>query len=286
MIGIYKITAPDGKVYIGQTKNFGKRFLQYSRLAYIKNHPRLYISVLEHTLEQHKPEIIEHCDACMLNERERYYQDLYDVIGDNGLNCRLTTTKDKPGKIRFASTILTRNAVLAREDNTIGQKAMIKKLIGTRISQKAKDKRAKNMHSSEEIYGKCIFNIETGIFYNSIKEASEAIDMNYTRLKKMLDGSSLNTTPYCYAFESDKSNIKATNKFSRSFENIQKLKEAQRRRFARGDTVHNAKLVFNTVTGIFYTTSREAASSIGVTPSYLCMVLSGKMRNNTNFISA
>ena len=42
-----------------------------------------------------KFEIIEQCILTQLNERERYWQDYYDVLGINGLNCKLTETKDK-----------------------------------------------------------------------------------------------------------------------------------------------------------------------------------------------
>ena len=38
------------------------------------------------------------CSKESLNDRERYYQDLYDVIGVKGLNCKLTTTKTKSGR--------------------------------------------------------------------------------------------------------------------------------------------------------------------------------------------
>jgi hypothetical protein len=35
----------------------------------------------------------------MLNERERYWQDFYNVLSENGLNCRLTTSNDRSGKL-------------------------------------------------------------------------------------------------------------------------------------------------------------------------------------------
>jgi hypothetical protein len=50
-------------------------------------------------------ELLEECNDDMLNERERYYQDYYDVLHENGLNCKLTTTNDKSGKNSLESNI-------------------------------------------------------------------------------------------------------------------------------------------------------------------------------------
>lgn len=93
---IYKITSPSGKIYIGQTTNFSKRKRYYKNGA--KPYQiRIYNSLQKYGYESHIIEIIEECSVENLNERERYWQDYYDVIGENGLNCRLTATNDKSG---------------------------------------------------------------------------------------------------------------------------------------------------------------------------------------------
>lgn len=58
----------------------------------------LYNSFLKHGVESHTLEVIEECNVELLNERERYWQDFYNVL-ENGLNCRLTTSKCKSGKL-------------------------------------------------------------------------------------------------------------------------------------------------------------------------------------------
>lgn len=94
MIGIYKITSPSGKVYIGQSINIKKRFLNYKRLL-CKGQTRLYSSFIKHGVNNHIFEIIIECNINELNELERYYQELYNCIGLNGLNCQYVKTKDK-----------------------------------------------------------------------------------------------------------------------------------------------------------------------------------------------
>jgi group I intron endonuclease len=102
MIGIYKITSPSGKVYIGQTTNFIKRKNYYKNGA--KPYQiRIYNSLNKYGYDAHNIEFIEECLVENLNERERYFQDFYNVIGENGLNCRLTATDDKSGFLSESS---------------------------------------------------------------------------------------------------------------------------------------------------------------------------------------
>lgn len=99
MIGIYKITNPNGKIYIGQSINIEKRFYAYSKM-HCRKQPALYASLIKHGIKNHKFEILCECIESELNAKERYYQDLYDVINVNGLNCRLTRCNDRSGKVK------------------------------------------------------------------------------------------------------------------------------------------------------------------------------------------
>ena len=95
MIGIYKITSPTDRVYIGQSVDIEYRWNDYKKKD-SKSQIRLNRSFLKHGVENHIFEVIEECDVELLSVRERFWQDYYNVI-NGGLNCRLTTTKDKTG---------------------------------------------------------------------------------------------------------------------------------------------------------------------------------------------
>jgi group I intron endonuclease len=97
MIGIYKITNPKDRTYVGQSIDILSRFSSYRRLCNCKNQVQLYRSLTKYGVEQHTFEILEECEIELLNMRERYWQDYYNVLTE-GLNCRLTTTTDKSGK--------------------------------------------------------------------------------------------------------------------------------------------------------------------------------------------
>jgi group I intron endonuclease len=93
-IGIYKITNPKGKIYIGQSRSIEERFKAYKRLG-CKKQFQLYNSLKKYDPKNHKFEIIELCNIEQLNERERYWQDYYNVL-EEGLNLCLVGTKNIP----------------------------------------------------------------------------------------------------------------------------------------------------------------------------------------------
>ena len=73
MIGIYKITSPSGKIYIGQTTNFIKRKNYYKNGAK-PYQVRIYNSLEKYGYDAHTIEFIEECLVENLNERERHWQ--------------------------------------------------------------------------------------------------------------------------------------------------------------------------------------------------------------------
>lgn len=96
--GIYKITSPTKKVYIGQSVNVYSRMMTYQRNV-VKQQRKLHNSINKYGCNRHTFEVLEYCDVELLNEKERYYQDLYSAIGKNGLNLVLTKASDRSGYI-------------------------------------------------------------------------------------------------------------------------------------------------------------------------------------------
>ena len=96
MIGIYKITNPNGKIYIGQTIDY-KRRLRHYKLLRCKEQPRVYNSLVKYGIENHKFKLIKECAKEELTQLERHFQELYDSVGKNGLNCILVATNEFSG---------------------------------------------------------------------------------------------------------------------------------------------------------------------------------------------
>lgn len=223
MIGIYKITSPNNRIYIGQSINIQSRWNDYKRRT-PKRQQRLSRSFIKYGIENHLFEVIEECSDLKLNERERYWQDFYNVL-ELGLNCVLTNTNDKSGKMSKESILKMSIAqkgnkssvgrVLSEETKLlIGKKATGRKhseesklkvtnsLLGNSrrtgikhtkevinkmsLSRKGKSQCILAVQKRAEMSKKLILDLYTGIYYLGVKEASEAKGVKEGTLKARL----------------------------------------------------------------------------------------------------
>lgn len=93
MKGIYKITSPSGKVYIGQSNCIQKRLSNYKSVTPIKCQRILYHSLLKYGFENHVFEVIhelpEDVDQETMTRYEQLYLDQYLALGFTMLNSKL-----------------------------------------------------------------------------------------------------------------------------------------------------------------------------------------------------
>lgn len=86
--GIYKITSPSGKVYIGQSVDCWKRRGAYKNL-HCKSQAKLLASFLKYGFDRHRFEILHECTPDELSALEKYYVDLFQTFNsEKGLNIR------------------------------------------------------------------------------------------------------------------------------------------------------------------------------------------------------
>lgn len=138
--GIYKITSPTGKVYIGQSVNINNRWMSYKNIYKdVSSQPRLYNSLIKYGSDNHLFEVIEECQEIILNERERYWQEHYNVLCEkNGLNCKLTKTKDKSGKVSESTLIKMSNSQKGDKHRNWKIKKHLHPMYGRKHSDEAK----------------------------------------------------------------------------------------------------------------------------------------------------
>lgn len=116
MVGIYKITSPTGRVYIGQSEEIPSRWSTYRQMGVgVKRQRKLYRSFSKHGIENHIFEIIEECLIEDLNCRERYWQDFYDVL-NGGLNYILQECGEQR-RVFSEETIKRKSEALKGENN-------------------------------------------------------------------------------------------------------------------------------------------------------------------------
>lgn len=86
--GIYKITSPTGRIYIGQSVDINQRKCKY-RCLNCKSQTKIYASLHKYGWDKHKFEIIHVCEPDKLNELEAYYITLYNTFNSRyGMNLR------------------------------------------------------------------------------------------------------------------------------------------------------------------------------------------------------
>ena len=175
IIGIYKITSPSGKIYIGQSVDIKERKRRYKQLNCLKQHG-IYNSLKKYGFENHIFEIIEECSIELLNERERYWQDYYEVL-KYGLNCVLTNTNDLPRKYSEESRIKIGDANRGTKRSKEFCENLRIKNTGFKMTDEAKKSisEAKKGHKCYENLWKKIIKLDlNGNFIDKFRTAKEA----------------------------------------------------------------------------------------------------------------
>lgn len=179
MVGIYKITNPKGRVYIGQSINIERRFNDYKS----RNNSyqiKLFNSFNKYGVNSHIFEIIEECLEEELNIKERYWQDHYNVL-ENGLNCRLTTTDDKSGKLSEETKLKLSIASKGKKRS----EEHINKMKAFHIGRKRSEKSRKLM--SEKAKGK-IVSEETRLKQSKIRTGTKRSDETKKKMSESKKG--------------------------------------------------------------------------------------------------
>lgn len=204
MIGIYKITNPNNKIYIGQSINIEKRWNDYKKLN-CKSQTKLYNSLKKYSWEQHKHEIIEECLENILLERETYWKQYYKVLEISSLCCRIdgrgghlseeTIQKMlKPKYEGFGDKVSKSNKGISRNKNILKSKEHKIKLSKATNNRIYTSERLENMRIG--MIGKNnkeIICINTNKVFNSIKEASLILNINPKVISNNLLGYTIKT---------------------------------------------------------------------------------------------
>lgn len=266
--GIYKITSPSGKIYIGQSSDIKRRFYCYSVINNCENQIRLKRSLLKYKPENHIFEIIEECSVNLLSERERYWQEHYNVLGEKGLNCKLTSTD-------------TKNALLSDETKIKISKANK----GRIISKETRDKMSKSRTGLKKSDCIKVINISNNIIYNSLEEAikKESIKHSPSYMRAMLLNLKHNFTNLRYlnkkdipVLEKPKHSRVGTKHSTNSKSKISDKK--------KGNNCSGKKVV-NVITNLIYESAKKAFESQTEIKKYgtFRAMLSGHLKNKTNY---
>ena len=87
--GIYKITSPSGKIYIGQSNNIYIRWNYFYKKLHCSGQTKLYNSFIKYGVEKHRSDILNKCEEFELNKLERHYVNLFKTFNSkHGMNLK------------------------------------------------------------------------------------------------------------------------------------------------------------------------------------------------------
>jgi len=196
MIGIYKITSPSKKIYIGQSVNIEKRFKQY-KLGNCKRQKKLYNSFKKYGAENHVFTVIIECEIIELNDKERYYQDLYSVLEITGLNCLLTNASDRSGKLSKETII--KMSLVQKNIFLIKRPIEINKKQGLSLSKNKSNNERLLLFNENRKVKIGVYDYDTEVLlskFNSIRECARIMNID----RKSISLSCKNIYPYAYGF--------------------------------------------------------------------------------------
>lgn len=292
---IYKITSKTNKIYIGSTFNIKSRWNLYLKLK-CKDQPRLYNSLLKHGIENHKFEVISECNIYDRYKQESYYGNLYNCLGNNGLNCCLPKSEKY-----YSVSESTKNKLSITSKGRKHSNETLKKMsewqIGRKLSESTKIK-ISNSKIGKKLSQDHKLKISQGGI-GRIQSIESIQKQKITKLKnkekgwvypeyakKLISesqkGKILSDIHRKKISESNKGKIHSQEtriKMSESAKGLIKSKET-----CIKISESRKKIILNTINGIFYFGLLEASISVNVNKKTLCWWLSGYGKNKTSLI--
>jgi len=273
IICVYKITSPSSKIYIGSSINYKKRLTQYKG-AGAKTQTILYNSFVKYGFDNHIFEIVELCTKENLLEKELHHGLLCEVLGEKGLNCKLPKFGEKYESTRQETIDKMKQWKPSEETLARMKLAQIKRAKEYPVTNETKQKlREANLgkKASDETKKKMSLKGKGRVVSEETKERMRAwkrkpvSEEHKQRLREVNTGKTM--------LESTKKAISVANTGKvMSQKTKEKISKA------------NSKMIFDTISKVYYNTVGEAAFSNNIKRTTLTAMLVGQNKNKTNLI--
>lgn len=208
---IYKITNPNGRVYIGQSFNLKDRVRKYKKHA-TESQPKLHASLVKYGWDAHQFEIIEEgfFSREEIDRLEQTHIKAFNACSKHqGMNVHsgghATGFHSEETKLKmsdsarkrsseWSTAISAANRVRVHGESTRAKMSKAKK--GIPLKKEHADQVRKNIATTN---WKLVFDTVTGIYFDNAKQAAEAYQLKHSTLKGRLNGSKINNTSLVYA---------------------------------------------------------------------------------------
>jgi group I intron endonuclease len=201
MIGIYKITNPKGKIYIGQSIDIDRRFNEYKKLQ-CNQSKKIYYSLKKYGFENHIFEIIEECFINDLNIKEEEYILCYNshIIG---LNIKLAskpswTGKKRPDHSKFLKEKGCGLSYKRTQEHKDNLSIMMKEVWSNKKEEISKKiTQSKIGKGLKPIICDTLFGME----FKSLSEASEVLNLNKGNICEVLKGNKTHIKGFVFRYK-------------------------------------------------------------------------------------
>ena len=178
--GIYMWTSPSGKSYIGQSVNLQKRKCAFLCFGDRYGGQRINRARNKYNNKRYwKYKVLEYCDIDKLDERERYYINLYDTI-NNGYNCESGGNENKIVSDESKQKLSEAKKGKYCEENN--------PMYGKHLTEEHKSKLSEAMKGKNSPNAKRIYCVELDMYFNTVTEASEILGCNKGKISSVLKG--------------------------------------------------------------------------------------------------
>lgn len=307
--GIYKITSPTMRIYIGKAKDILKRWGVYKKLN-CKSQPKLYRSLKKHGVESHTFEIICECEEHELNEKEIFYIKEFDACDrEKGLNLKKGGdgggwTDEVKEKASIKATQWQTGRTLSKDHaQNIGK---TNKKIWENSTEEEKKKRTSGFikfdQKTDEQKQKMIDGIRE--WHRNNKRPPESDE---TKKKKSEKSKKMWEEKRDKIIESQKGERDLTDEQRKNYSNASIKRGKNRKNNPKYESLYakqkrkrnnkgeknpmygkhypskHKKIILNFQTGIYYDSLKELSSFQNVSIAYLSEMLNNKKFNKTNF---
>lgn len=222
MIGIYKITNPNGKIYIGQSTNIEERWEKGHKYS-SGSGKKLKNSLKKYSWKNHKKEIIEECSVEELSNRETYWIEYYNSY-KKGLNSTLKGGvqgyKDEQWRKNHSKGLKGRKGTW--KDKNRPEHSTFLKENGSGLSYKRTQKHKDNLSAiikevwknkkpeiskkiSQNKIGKglkpIICDTLFGMEFKSLSEASKILNLNKGNICEVLKGTKIHIKGFVFRYK-------------------------------------------------------------------------------------
>lgn len=224
MVGVYKITSPSNKVYVGSSISINDRLTNY-RNGHLHLQRKLNASFNKYTPQSHTFELLEICCKENVRQRERFHCLKYNVLGELGLNLQIPHENDGYVSISEETRKKLSEARTGEKNSMYGKKGELSPnygrkmsedfcnkiservsgenhpMYGKKHSEETKEKMkasSKRVSRGEHSQAKKVISLETGKIWDCAVDCSIDINMSLHKLYKMLSNKLKSPPTYKY----------------------------------------------------------------------------------------